>query len=154
YVVNVDNNKMTTFSAKGTAQRRGLPATSGTINMATAKDGVTNVWKPGTNIAKHGFMSTTNHAKEPHFDDLVHVKKSTTDQDAENYFNDPNAPQVPPFAAPDGAAAAAGVVSPGHSFVWSYRLPKGKFLVACFWPSRTSGMPHALMGMWKLFDIG
>lgn len=153
-VLNVDSDALTTLRVRGTHQRRSLPGKSGVINMATAKDGVTNVWKPGSKIAKHGFMRTTNHAKEPHFVDLGHVKKGTTNQDVQNYFSDPTAPPVPPFAAADGATTATGVISPGKTFVWSYRLPKGKYLVDCFWPSKTSGMPHALMGMWKLFNIG
>jgi hypothetical protein len=153
YVLNVDNNKLTTLAVKGTRQRRALPATSGVLNPADASDGVTNVWKPGKHIAKSGFMSTTNEAKEPHFVDLGHVKQATTDQQVQDFFN-AGAPGQPPFAAKDGATTAAGVISPGKRFVWSYSLPKGKYLVDCFWPSITSGMPHALMGMWKLFNIG
>jgi hypothetical protein len=153
YVLNVDNNKLTTLKVKGTHQRRALPSTSGKINMADAADGVTNVFKPGKHIARHGFMSTTNKAEEPHFVDLLHVKKSTTNKQVRDYFSS-GAPGQPPFAAKDGAAAATGVISPGKRFVWSYSLPRGKFLVTCFWPSKLSGMPHAFMGMWKLFNIG
>lgn len=153
YVVNTDSNALTSFKARGAHQRRSLPGTSGRINMADKSDGVTNVFKPGRHIAKRGFMSTTNMAKEPHFVDLLHVKKSTTNQQVQDYFNG-GAAGPPPFAAKDGASAGTGVISPGKSFVWNYSLPRGKFLVVCFWPSKISGMPHAFMGMWKLFNIG
>ena len=32
-------------------------------------------------------------------------------------------------------------------------MPAGKYVVDCFMPSESDGMPHALMGMWKLFTV-
>jgi hypothetical protein len=34
-----------------------------------------------------------------------------------------------------------------------YDLPRGEYLIACFWPDRLTGMPHAFMGMWKLVQL-
>ena len=31
--------------------------------------------------------------------------------------------------------------------------PRGKYLVACFWPDYITGMPHFFMGMWKLINL-
>jgi len=45
------------------------------------------------------------------------------------------------------------VISPGHTMVWKYALPKGKYIIMCFWPSKTDGMPHFSMGMYKLFHL-
>ena len=45
------------------------------------------------------------------------------------------------------------MISPGHSFVWKYGVPKGKYVVMCFMPSKVDGTPHALMGMFKLFHL-
>jgi hypothetical protein len=36
----------------------------------------------------------------------------------------------------------------------TYDLPAGKYFIACFWPDYFTGMPHFLMGMWKLVTIG
>jgi len=154
YLLNVDNNDLTTFRAKGTTQKRALPSADGWLNMVSTDNGAGNAFKVGRHDPKRGWMSTTNHAQEPHFVDLGHVKKSTTPQDVSNYFNDPNAPQRPPFAAKDGAGTSTGVISPGKTFLWTYNLPRGKYLTMCFWPSKDSGMPHALMGMWKLTHLG
>jgi len=154
YVLNIDSNALTTFKAKGATQKRSLPKSDGWLNMATTNNGAGNKFKVGKNHPKHGWMKTTNHALEPHFAELNHVKRNTTPQDVSNYFNDPNAPQVPPFAAKDGSFASSGILSPGKTMVWSYGVTKGKYLVACFWPSKETGMPHAFMGMWKLFDLG
>ena len=52
------------------------------------------------------------------------------------------------------ASTDTGVVSPRHTFLWTYDLPKGKYLAQCFWPSKIDGTPHALMGMLKLLRLG
>jgi hypothetical protein len=51
------------------------------------------------------------------------------------------------------AEADTGVLSPGKSQLFSYHLPAGKYFIACFWPDYFTGMPHFLMGMWKLVTI-
>jgi hypothetical protein len=150
YVLNVDSNALTPLKVAGAHQKRGLPAKDGWVNPADASDGVTNIWKVGQHNANKGWMSTTNHAKEPHFVDLTHVKKSTTNQQISDCF----AGGACDFVAADGAATSAGVISPGKKFVWTYRLPKGRYVVDCFWPSKTDGTPHALMGMFKLLNLG
>lgn len=154
YVLDIDSNALAKLKVKGTTQKRTLPAKDGWINPATASDGVTNVWKVGKNNPKSGWMSSTNKAKEPHFIDLSHVKKGTTAQDVQDCYQtcDPNLP--PPYAAKDGAHAAAGVISPGKTMLWSYSVTKGRYLAECFWPSKMTGIPHAIMGMFKLFHMG
>ena len=51
------------------------------------------------------------------------------------------------------ATADSGVVSPGKSQLFDYDLPAGKYFIACFWPDYFNGMPHFLMGMWKLVTL-
>jgi hypothetical protein len=142
---------VSTFTVKGTTQRRTLPNRTGWINMVTARDGVTNKFRTGKHDAKRGWMSSTNKAKEPHFVDLSHVKKSTTGQKVQDCFQGTGPCN---FFAADGASTSAGVISPGRTMIWSYSLTKGKYLVDCFWPSKMTGAPHALMGMFKLFHLG
>jgi hypothetical protein len=151
YVLDISSNKLGTFKVRGTHQKRALPRKDGWINPAVAKDGVTNVWRVGKHNAKSGWMRSTNLAKEPHFIDLSHVKKSTTRQQVKDCFQGSGPCN---FAAKDGATASAGVISPGKTMVWSYDLTRGRYLVDCFWPSKITGMPHALMGMFKLFHMG
>jgi hypothetical protein len=152
-VLNTDTNALTTFKAKGKRQKRVLPGTDGWLNMVPGASGAGDAFKAGKHDAAQGWMSTTNRTGEPHFTDIQHVKKGTKPGDVSDYFADPNPPEVPPFAAKDGAFASSGIVSPGKTFVWSYHLPRGRFLALCFWPSKVDGMPHAFMGMWKLFDL-
>lgn len=45
------------------------------------------------------------------------------------------------------------MISPGHTVVWRYAYPPGKYLEACFWPSNKTGAPHAEMGMWNYLTL-
>ena len=43
---------------------------------------------------------------------------------------------------------STGVVSPGHAMTLKYNLPRGRYVLTCFWPDADMhGMPHAFMGM-------
>lgn len=147
YVVNLDKNTLTSFQAKGAHQKRALPKAKGTLNMASGPAG-SNVFKTPKNDPHRGWMKTTNNALEPHFAALNQVKESTTDQDIADALTSPTDPGF--FLA---GATETNVISPGHSFVWQYSLPKGKYVVLCFMPSKVDGTPHALMGMFKLFHM-
>jgi hypothetical protein len=149
YVVNLDRNNLATFAAKGKHQRRSLPAKDGWVNMATASDGVTNIFKAPKTDPHKGWMKTTNNAKEPHFVVMDRVKKSTTKQDVEDFLTG-HAP--PPFTNPP-TEIDTGVVSPDRTIVWKYGTTKGRYLTWCFWPSKIDGTPHAFMGMFKLLDL-
>jgi hypothetical protein len=58
---------------------------------------------------------------------------------------------APTWALP--GSAGSGVISPRHSQVLRWNLKPGKYLVACFWPDRDTGMPHFFMGMWRFVTI-
>jgi hypothetical protein len=149
YAVNLDANALTTFTVKGHMQHRGLPKTTGTIDAVPGPGGAGNAFKPGKHDARQGWMSTTNKAHEPHFVVLQHVKKGTTKKQVEQALTGSGQPTFILKGATD-----TGVISPHHSFVWAYHLPQGRYFVTCFWPSRSDGMPHALMGMISLFHLG
>jgi hypothetical protein len=90
-----------------------------------------------------------NHADQPHFLELQRVKESTTGADIRAFIKHPAG--NPSFGLPGGTAA--GVLSPSTGQMLSYDLPPGKYLLACFWPDRFTGMPHFFMGMWKLIHL-
>lgn len=152
YAINFDaGTPPTSFQAKGDKQKRALPSQSGRVDAASGPGG-SNVWKVGKHNAAHGWMSTTNNAKEPHFVVLDHVKKSATMKQVTACFSGP--PDQCHAFAKDGATTDTGVISPGKHFLWAYDLPKGKYLASCFWPSKVDGMPHAFMGMLKFTNLG
>jgi hypothetical protein len=149
YVANLDKNALTTFKARGDKQRRALPDPDGFVNAVTSSNPSGNDFKAGKHNAASGWMRTTNHALEPHFVDLEQVKKGTTEADIAAAFQGGPDPSVK-----NGGTTGTGVISPGHTFLWGYDLPKGTYAALCFWPSKSDGMPHALMGMHDVFKLG
>ncbi len=146
YVINLDKQKFTTFQAKGAHQTRSLPAPTGKLGMT----GSATFAAPAADPHK-GWMKTTNNATQPHFIDLGQVKKSTTNQDVLDYLASPAGP--PPFAKPGGGDVATEVVGPGHTVIWKYATHKGRYMAACFYPDKHTGMPHFFMGMFALVNL-
>lgn len=149
YVANLDQNTLTTFKARGDTQRRALPSQTGFVNAVTSSNDAGNDFRAGKHNAASGWMSTANKSEEPHFVDLQQVKKGTTDADITAAFQGGPDPSVP-----GGGTSGTGVISPGHTFLWKYDLPKGRYAAFCFWPSKMNGMPHAFMGMHAVFNLG
>ena len=52
-----------------------------------------------------------------------------------------------------GQSLSFDVISPGVTVAIKGPVDAGRYLLDCFIPSETDGMPHALMGMWKLVDV-
>jgi len=149
YAVNLDSSQLNSFEAKGSMQKRALPSRDGFINAETGAHGVGNKFVAGKHNANRGWMSTRNKALEPHFVDVEQVKKGTKNSDITKLFE--GGPNV--FVR-HGGSVDTGVISPGHRFLWAFHVPKGRYGVLCFWPSSTDGMPHALMGMHTVTNLG
>jgi hypothetical protein len=129
----------------GTAVKRAVPATHGSITTFTYGFGTTP-----TTLPKSGWVRAKNQADQPHFIVLEKVKDSTTNHQVAAFVKS-GMQGNPPWAL--RPTASMGVFSPGRSVAWKYDLPAGKYLIACFWPDRFSGMPHIAMGMWKLIHL-
>jgi hypothetical protein len=150
YVVNLDKNlPPVTFTAAGAMQKRPLPPSSGRITAVSTHHGRGNDFRAGKHNAASGWMSTANKALEPHFVEVDQVKPGTKDKDVTRMFHG-----GPVVFVRHGASAGTGVISPGHRFLWSYHVPHGRYAAMCFWPSKRNGMPHALMGMHAVFNLG
>ena len=104
-------------------------------------------------LPHEGWTRFNDESDQPHMLILQQVKPGTTNA------------QVQRFASSMGrkgggfflnASDGAGVISPGSpgpTILWHYNLPKGRYLLQCFWPDDTTGMPHFFMGMWKLVTL-
>jgi hypothetical protein len=90
----------------------------------------------------------TNRAHEIHFLDITSVKPTTTDAMVRRGFASQSQPK---WAL--GPALNFDVISPGVTVAIKGPLDAGRYLVDCFIPSESDGMPHALMGMWKLVNV-
>jgi len=143
YAIDGKTNKVTSFKVKG--DRRGA-------NMAHAASGVTatkqNMWR--TNGTIHGkWVRFTNNAHEIHFMEGQRVKNDTTNRDVRKALKSHKSPD---FDRKGGFFA--DVTSPGVTAVHRFDLKSGKHLLLCFMPSEEQdGVPHALMGMWKLVQV-
>jgi uncharacterized cupredoxin-like copper-binding protein len=117
-------------------------------------DGTYTAFSYGWDVSKHlptsGMVKFANQADQPHFLVLQRVKDSTTNAKVRKFINS-GGQGNPPWVLK--ASTESGVLSPGKSQLFSYDLPAGKYLVACFWPDYFTGMPHAFMGMWKLVTL-
>ena len=117
-------------------------------------DGTYTAFSFGWGVSKHlpasGMVKFANQADQPHFLVLQRVKDSTTNAKVRKFINS-GGQGNPPWVLK--ASTESGVLSPGKSQLFSYDLPAGKYLVACFWPDYFTGMPHAFMGMWKLVTL-
>ena len=117
-------------------------------------DGKYTAFSYGWEVSKHlpasGMVKFANQADQPHFLVIQRVKDSTTNAKVRKFINS-GGEGNPPWVLK--ASAESGVVSPGKSQLFSYDLPAGKYLAACFWPDYFTGMPHVFMGMWKLVTL-
>ena len=143
------DKRAATGDPRAVALPRALPSRDGFINAETGAHGVGNKFVAGKHNANRGWMSTRNKALEPHFVDVEQVKKGTKNSDITKLFE--GGPNV--FVR-HGGSVDTGVISPGHRFLWAFHVPKGRYGVLCFWPSSTDGMPHALMGMHTVTNLG
>lgn len=103
-----------------------------------------------TVIPASGRTRIVNRSDQPHFVEINHVKASTTAAMVRKFFAS-GAQGRSSFGLK--ANAGSGVISPNRGQILRYNLPAGKYVVACFWPDDTTGMPHAFMGMWKLIRL-
>jgi hypothetical protein len=101
-------------------------------------------------IPASGTMRFFNHADQPHFLEIQRVKAGTTARQVRRVLS-PTSHARPTFLL--RAHFSTGVVSPNFGELVRYDLPRGEYLIACFWPDRLTGMPHAFMGMWKLIHL-
>jgi hypothetical protein len=109
-----------------------------------------NQFHSDSSLPHSGWVRFHNNAEEPHFIVFQHVKSSTTKAQVRRYQRSGSNARPPWGLFP---SVSAGVVSPGHRIDYRYSLPAGTYLLACFWPSKDSGMPHFNMGMWKLIHL-
>lgn len=98
-------------------------------------------------LPAHGWIRLYNRADQPHMFVMQRVAPDTTPAQVRAYLNS-GAQTPPPFGRPGSMDSA--VVSPQLGMLVRFDLNPGKFLVQCFWPGFRSGMPHVMMGMWKL----
>ena len=142
------DNKFFAFTVSGVETGNTMP----TAPTLKAKKATT--WAPSPKSIPHkGLLTFKNTSSNNHFVELAQLKKGKTYQDFKAWFAaiQEGAGGPEPFT---DVSLDTGVLSPGHSAVLSYRLPKGKYVLFCFWPDASmGGMEHAFMGMHRAITL-
>ena len=144
YFIDQNSTARTVVTVVGSPPDRAWIANNSTISMREHSFSTTS------SIPHTGWTLLRDVADEPHFLVLQHVKSSTTAGDVKSYVAS-KSENPPSWALPE--QTNSGVISPQTQIEFHYNLPAGKYLLACFWPDDTSGMPHFYMGMWKLVTL-
>lgn len=147
YLLDEDGNGLGRLTVTGRKEARTAPPSSATVFATATTQGFGFTVKGS--ISRHGWVAFSNNTDEPHFMEIDRVKPSTTRAYIRKHIQDNEEP-----AKILGRKAETAPVGPGKSGELKLNVPKGKYLIACFWPSRDNGMPHAFMGMYKLVHIG
>jgi hypothetical protein len=144
--VAVDQNGggLAPFTVTGSTQKRTAERTHGTITTFSYG------FRTDGNLPAKGWIKATNRADQPHFIELQQVKPGTTRAQIAKFFAKGGNGR-PPWALK--AATGLGVISPGKTVSWGLDLPKGDYVMMCFWPDLFTGMPHAAMGMFDLTTL-
>jgi len=101
-------------------------------------------------IPRNGWLRFRNRADQNHFVIMVKLLPGKTLDDFADFLEKESGP--PPVDFRTGLDS--GVLSPGHDMAMKYRLPKGNYVLTCFWPDASmKGMPHAFMGMYRVVKV-
>lgn len=103
-------------------------------------------------IPTRGVLRFVNRSEDNHFIAMARLLPGKTVADFKAWI-DGGAQTAPPI---DDSAPGidTGVVSPRHRMAFHYHLPRGHYILTCFWPDADmGGMPHAFMGMYRQLDV-
>jgi len=138
--------KPATFTVAGARRTGQLAATQATIRAVGPVGD--NRWTFRQTGSPVRWLRFANASKEIHFLDMAGVKPGTTSADVKKAFSSPGEPKF--FT---GEGLTVEVVSPGVVVAVKGPVESGTYLATCFVPSESDGMPHAMMGMWKLVTV-
>lgn len=115
-----------------------------------------HVWKVSDKtIARKGWLQLRDTSDEPHFLVMQRVKDSVTNKKVRQFIASGGQGQPAWLlkASVESGTFSPESMTPDSTSFLHYRLPAGKYLVACFWPSASDGMPHFFMNMFKLVTL-
>lgn len=122
------------------------PHVTGTVTAVGDMD-----WSKWPRTIGHaGTLRFVNASTDWHFAELVQLKPGITLKQLRDVIENGGDPST--LTPPNPVFYDTGVVSPHHSQLSTYRLPKGHYALLCWWPDE-NGVPHAVMGMSRLIDL-
>ncbi|MGN6688523.1 MAG: hypothetical protein ACTHK1_13425 [Actinomycetales bacterium] len=143
YLIDQNGPAMTTLRVYGAVDHRAAPKLSGVVT-AWGEDRFGGT----TTLSRDGWVLFKNLTDEPHFLVFQHVKPGTTARQVKAALAAPNEPD---FILDGGGST--GVISANTAQYFHLYAPAGEYVMLCFWPSDENGMPHAMMGMWRIVTV-
>lgn len=134
-----------------TVRVQGTPV-AGTAYAASrlAAIGSTSFAPAPRSIPHAGVLRFRNHSEDNHFLELDKLKPGKTVADFRRFINAIKSGKNPGPPPVTHVSFSTGVVSPGHAFAVRYAMPRGHYIMVCWWSdSDMGGMPHAFMGMFR-----
>lgn len=124
-----------------------VPAAAEYDATLRAKGDTTWARRPAT-IPRKGTLRFVNGATQNHFVAMAKLRKGKTYQDWKVWVRKVKKGKDARPPVSFGVGLDSGVVSPSQESTFDYALPKGNYVLLCFWPDASmGGMPHAFMGM-------
>jgi len=144
FLLDTKTDNLGTFTVKG--DRRGAKMQKADSTVTTTKD---NQFRTSGRLTGE-WVGFHNNSREIHFMDATRVAERVTGSDVRKALTSPKEPK---WIRPGGFFFE--VQSPGIDVVYHQDVAEGKYLLICFMPSEEQdGVPHAMMGMWKLVHGG
>lgn len=103
-------------------------------------------------IPTRGVLRFVNRSEDNHFISMARLLPGKTVADFKAWVD--GGGQTAPPIDESAPGIDTGVVSPGHRMAFRYHVPKGHYILTCFWPDADmGGMPHAFMGMYRQLNV-
>jgi len=144
WVVDQNGNAARRLFVTGQSRGGSRPPASGQLTAFSYGFGTSG------RLPANGWVKLYNQSDQPHFFVFQHVRQGTTDRQVRQFLAS-GSQANPPWALRSNTSSA--VMSPTTGETMHLALPAGEYMVACWWPDDDTGMPHALMGMWKLIQL-
>ncbi|MGI8696536.1 MAG: hypothetical protein ACR2JQ_07785 [Mycobacteriales bacterium] len=142
-----------TLTVAGSRVPASMPTADKIVTMFNNNAGDSRFYPTGTAFPRSGNVWVRNDTDELHFMSITRVKPGTTDASLQHQFDLILAGKNPGPDPEIGPAAGIDVLSPGNQELLSYSLPAGTYVLICFIPDDTTGLPHAFMGMHKVITL-
>ena len=148
YAADIERNRpsaFTAFTVAGADTGAAMPAGSTVKAVKSAS------WAKGPKTISHkGMLTFKNYSDQNHFVALLKLNKGQTVKDFGAWVDAAMEGEEGPPPVNFRVGFDGGVVSPGHTVAMNYKLPKGNYVLVCFWPDASmGGMPHVFMGMYR-----
>jgi hypothetical protein len=105
-------------------------------------------------IRQSGILTLRNDSAQNHFFSAAKLKRGKTMADFRAWVEDLMAGNERPAPVRWNVGFDSGVVGPDMAMAMQYRVPRGRYVLMCWWPdAEMDNMPHVFMGMYRSLRV-